>query len=141
MKAYHDWGEDFVDRLFGMWAFAILERASGEVLLGRDRLGIKPLYLSENERAAAFRLLPARAAGGGDLDTSIDPVALHHYMSFHSVVPAPLTILRGVRKLPPATLMRVRARRRAAPWSYWSPRFPRDRGRDDLEPRTGRPPC
>ena len=58
-------------------------------------------------RPAALRAastLPALLAGGG-VDTSVDPVALHHYLSWHSVVPAPRTILRGVRKLPPATLL------------------------------------
>lgn len=44
LKAYHAWGADFVHRLNGMFAFAIWERDSGRVLLGRDRLGIKPLY-------------------------------------------------------------------------------------------------
>ena len=42
---------------------------------------------------------------GGGVDTRVDPVALHHYLSFHSIVPAPRTILRGVRKLPPATVL------------------------------------
>jgi len=45
LKAYHHWGDDFVSHLMGMFAFAIVERDSGRVLLGRDRLGIKPLYL------------------------------------------------------------------------------------------------
>src|SRR5437773_1311114 len=74
--------------------------------LAHDRLGIKPLYLHElpdgGLRIASS--LPAIVAGGG-VDTRVDPVALHHYLSFHSVVPAPRTILRGVRKLPPATLL------------------------------------
>ena len=58
-------------------------------------------------RAAALRAastLPALLRAGG-VDTRVDPVALHHYLSWHSVVPAPRTILRGVRKLPPATLL------------------------------------
>jgi asparagine synthase (glutamine-hydrolysing) len=47
LKAYHAWGGDFVRRLNGMFAFAIWERDSGRVVLGRDRLGIKPLYYAE----------------------------------------------------------------------------------------------
>ena len=47
LKAYHAWGTDFVTRLNGMFAFAIWERDSGKVILGRDRLGIKPLYYAE----------------------------------------------------------------------------------------------
>ncbi len=96
LKAYHHWGDRFVDQLFGMFAFAIVERDSGRVLLGRDRLGIKPLYITEDANRIRFASsLPALLAGGG-VDTRIDPVALHHYLSFHSVVPPPHTILRGV---------------------------------------------
>lgn len=84
-----------------MFAFAIWERDSGRVLLGRDRLGIKPLYLQECRQGLRFASsLPALLAAG-DVDTSLDPTALHHYLTFHAVVPAPHTILRGVRKLPP----------------------------------------
>ena len=63
LKAYHHWGDRFVDRLYGMFAFAIVERDSGRVLLGRDRLGIKPLYLTEDARPRPVRLVAARAAG------------------------------------------------------------------------------
>ena len=90
-----------------MFAFAIVERDSGRVLLGRDRLGIKPLYITEDaDRVRFASSLPALLAGGG-VDTRIDPVALHHYLTFHSVVPPPRTILRGVPKLPPATLVAI----------------------------------
>ena len=76
-------------------------------MLARDRLGIKPLYLSEGRGRLRFAsTLPALLAGG-DVDTELDPVALHHYMTFHSVVPAPRTILAGVRKLPPATVRTI----------------------------------
>ena len=55
LKAYHHWGDRFVDHLLGMFAFAIVERDSGRVLLGRDRLGIKPLYLTGDSRRIASR--------------------------------------------------------------------------------------
>jgi asparagine synthase (glutamine-hydrolysing) len=122
VKAFHHWGaERFVDRLIGMFAFAIVERATGRVVLGRDRLGIKPLYLAEVNGGLRFAsTLPALLAGGGGIDTEIDPVALHHYLSFHSVVPAPLTILRGVRKLEPATLLTIEAGGARSERRYWS---------------------
>jgi len=106
LKAYHAWGEACVERFHGMFAFALFERESGDVVLARDRLGIKPLYLSRQGDVLRFAsTLPAVVAAGG-VDTDIDPVALHHYMTFHAVVPAPHTILKGVEKLPPATLAR-----------------------------------
>lgn len=122
VKAFHHWGaERFVDHLIGMFAFAIVECATGRVVLGRDRLGIKPLYLAEVQGAVRFAsTLPALLAGGGGIDTEIDPVALHHYLSFHSVVPAPLTILRGVRKLEPATLLTIEAAGARSERRYWS---------------------
>jgi asparagine synthase (glutamine-hydrolysing) len=128
LKAYHHWGDHFVDRLYGMFAFAIVERDSGRVLLGRDRLGIKPLYLTEDANRVRFASsLPALLAGGG-VDTRIDPVALHHYLTFHSVVPPPRTILRGVSKVPPATLVAIEPNGRRTTKTYWAPDFTR---RDD----------
>jgi len=135
LKAYHRWGDRFVDHLKGMFAFAIVERDSGRVLLGRDRLGIKPLYLTEDAHRVRFASsLPALLAGGG-VDTRIDPVALHHYMTFHSVVPAPLTILRGVRKVPPASLAAIEPDGRITTTTYWSPDFGRRADRADWTER------
>ena len=125
LKAYHQWGDRFVDRLYGMFAFAIVERDSGRVLLGRDRLGIKPLYLTESPSRIRFASsLPALLAGG-DVDTRIDPGALHHYLSFHSVVPPPRTILRGVTKVPPASLVAIEPDGRTTTTTYWEPDFTR----------------
>ncbi len=136
LKAFAQWGLDFVDHLIGMFAVAIVERDSGRVVLARDRLGIKPLYVAHTPSAVRFAsTLPALLAAGpgrtGDepLDTSIDPVALSHYLSFHSVVPAPRTILAGVRKLPPATVRVYEPDGRVRDRVYWSPEFSRSPSR------------
>ncbi|MBI1905339.1 MAG: N-acetylglutaminylglutamine amidotransferase [Rhodocyclales bacterium] len=126
LKAYHAWGRDFVRRLNGMFAFAIWERDSGRVVLGRDRLGIKPLYYAEIAGGLRFAsALPALLAGGG-VDTGIDAVALNFYLSFHAVVPAPRTLLAGVRKLAPGTLMTIEADGRRGEHTYWSLAYPND---------------
>ncbi|HEY6422173.1 MAG TPA: N-acetylglutaminylglutamine amidotransferase [Pseudonocardiaceae bacterium] len=125
LKAYHRWGTSCVDHFLGMFAFAVLERDSGRLVLGRDRLGIKPLYVSHTPRRLRFAsTLPALLAAG-DVDTAIDPVGLHHYLSFHSVVPAPHTILAGVEKLPPATVRTVHPDGRREDREYWRPAFSR----------------
>jgi asparagine synthase (glutamine-hydrolysing) len=119
LKAFHAWGRDCVRRFHGMFAFAIVERDSGRLTLARDRFGIKPLYLAESAGRLRFAsTLPALLAGGG-IDTAIDPVALHHYMSWHAVVPPPLTILAGVRKLPPATVATFEPDGRRSDTTYW----------------------
>jgi asparagine synthase (glutamine-hydrolysing) len=119
LKSFHAWGADCVNRFQGMFAFAIVERDSGRLTLARDRFGIKPLYLAERQGVLRFAsTLPALLAGG-DVDTALDPAALHHYMSWHAVVPPPLTILAGVRKLPPATVAVWEADGRSKQHRYW----------------------
>ena len=142
LKGWAEWGEGMLDRLAGMFAFCLVEHASGRAVLARDRLGKKPLYLQElgdgGLRLASS--LPALVAGGG-VDTSVDPVALHHYLSFHSIVPAPRTILRGVRKLPPATVLVIEPDGRRRERRYWDPPFERSPAHDGLVgARTGRTP-
>src|SRR3954454_24344382 len=120
LKAYHAWGGDCVRRFKGMFAFALWERDSGRVTLARDRLGIKPLYYSEGPGFFRFAsTLPALLAAGG-VDTSLDPVGLHHFFSFHAAVPAPNTVLRGVKKLEPATVLTIEPDGRRTSRRYWS---------------------
>ncbi|WP_375425198.1 N-acetylglutaminylglutamine amidotransferase [uncultured Friedmanniella sp.] len=130
-KGYAEWGLDCVDHFLGMFAFAVYEHRSGRLVLGRDRLGIKPLYLDQTpDRLRFASTLPALLAGGGT-DTSIDQTALSHYLTFHSVVPAPRTILNGIKKLPPATVRVVEPDGTFVDRRYWSPDFSRDPDRAD----------
>src|SRR4051812_8547520 len=126
IKAWKAWGDGFVDRLYGMFAFCLVDTVTGRALLGRDRLGIKPLYLADTPEGLRFgSTLPGLLAGGG-IDTSLDPVALHHYFMWHAVVPPPLTVLRGVRKLAPATLLAIEPDGRRTETVYWQAPFDRD---------------
>src|SRR3954470_10988041 len=72
-------------------------------------------------------LRPALLAAG-DVDTTVDPVALHHYLSWHSVVPPPRTILSGVKKLPPATVRTIEPDGRSTDLRYWDPPSTRPEG-------------
>jgi asparagine synthase (glutamine-hydrolysing) len=85
LKAYAEWGDDCPQYLQGVFAFAIWDVRKQRLFLARDRFGVKPLLIA-----------------GGDVDDTIDPVALHHHLSLHAVVPAPRTLLRGLRKMRPA---------------------------------------
>jgi asparagine synthase (glutamine-hydrolysing) len=140
LKAFHCWGEACVERFHGMFAFAIHERDSGAVTVARDRFGIKPFYYSRKGARLRFAsTLPAILAAG-DVDSEIDKAALHNYMSFHAVVPPPRTILKGVRKLPSATIRRYEADGSEREHVYWQPSYlrrPEDAGmtRDDWRDR------
>src|SRR5215218_9801887 len=135
LKGYAEWGAECVQHFLGMFAFAVLEHRTGRLVLARDRLGIKPLYVDARpDRIRFASTLPALLAGGG-VDTSIDRTALACYMTFHSVVPAPRTILSGVRKLPPATVRVIEPGGAGRDIRYWTPAFTRDPGRADWTAR------
>jgi asparagine synthase (glutamine-hydrolysing) len=119
LRAYAEWGEDCVARLHGAFAFAIWDRPAGSLLLARDRLGIKPLYYSLDGRCLRFASTTQALLAAGGVDTGIDAAALHHHFTLHAVVPAPRTLLNGVRKLTPATLMKIDARGRQETRPYW----------------------
>jgi asparagine synthase (glutamine-hydrolysing) len=126
LKAYHAWGKSCVNRLNGMFAFAIWHRETGRLFMARDRLGIKPLYYMIRSDGIRFASsLPALLAGGG-IQKEIDPVSLNYYMTFHSVVPAPYTILKGIYKLPPATTMVIESDGTVKEEIYWHLNFTPD---------------
>ncbi|PTU73670.1 N-acetylglutaminylglutamine amidotransferase [Pseudomonas mangrovi] len=131
LKGFHAWGEALLPKLNGMFAFAVWERDSKRLFLARDRLGVKPLYLNNDGQRLRFASsLPALLAGGG-MDTRLDPQALNYYLNFHAVVPAPHTLLAEVKKLPPASWMRVEADGRIEQKRWWQLDFgPREDERD-----------
>jgi asparagine synthase (glutamine-hydrolysing) len=134
LAAYRQWGTACVDRFHGMFAFAVVEHRTGRLVLGRDRLGIKPLYVARTPGRLRFASsLPALLAGG-EVDTSLDPVAVHQYLSWHATVAAPRTVLAGVRKLPPATVRVVEADGRQRDHRYWQPSYTRRPEYRDMSP-------
>jgi len=106
LKAYAEWGVDCLQRLHGMFAFAIRDENNGRLILARDRVGIKPLYYSKTDSRLLFAsTTQALLAADDSIDTSIDAFAMHNLFSLHAVVPAPRTILKGIRKVRPAHYM------------------------------------
>ena len=119
LKAYHKWGERCPEYLDGMFAFAIWDQQRQTVFFARDRLGIKPLYYSQTKTHLRFASNTQSILAAGEVDTQIDPVALHHQLTLHAVIPAPRTILQGIRKLPPATSMTIKANGETQTRQYW----------------------
>ncbi len=119
LRAYAEWGEACVERLHGMFAFAIWDAKAGRLFLARDRLGIKPLYYSRTRGHIRFASSLQALLAAGEVDTGIDPIALHHHLTLHAVVPAPRTLLNGVRKLAPATTLSVGLDGSSQEHVYW----------------------
>lgn len=97
VHAYEEHGLAFLEQLRGMFALALWDAARGRLLLARDRFGIKPLFYRADADGLAFA--SELTALGGPED-GFDPDALEAYLAFNSI-PAPLTVLRSVRKLLP----------------------------------------
>jgi asparagine synthase (glutamine-hydrolysing) len=125
LKAYHAWGVQCVERLRGMFAFVIWDMRTQALFLVRDRFGIKPLYYARTGSTFRFASNVQALLAAGEVDTSIDAVALHHQFTLHAVVPAPRTILNGVRKLAPATAMTISSDGRVSERVYWALRATR----------------
>jgi len=119
LKAYAKWGEACVDHLHGMFAFAIWDNKKQQLFLARDRLGIKPLYYVKTNHYLRFASNPQALLAAGDVDTNIDKIALHHQFTLHAVVPAPRTILQGIKKLGPGHFMTVRPKGQITDKRYW----------------------
>jgi asparagine synthase (glutamine-hydrolysing) len=125
LKAYAAWGEDCVRHLNGMFAFAIWDMVRQELFLARDRFGVKPLYYSVNSRCLRFASTSQALLAAGGVNTDIDPVALQFHFTLHAVVPAPRTVLRGVRKLEPACTLTIDKVGRRKLHRYWALRAQR----------------
>jgi asparagine synthase (glutamine-hydrolysing) len=106
LRAYIEWGEDCVQRLQGMFAIGIWDSKKQRLLLARDRCGIKPLYFSQTAERLLFASNTQALIHADDaIDTTLDATALHNLFSLHAVVPAPRTVIKGIRKVKPAHYM------------------------------------
>jgi asparagine synthase (glutamine-hydrolysing) len=104
VHAYEEYGDDFVDRLRGMFAIAIWDRQRQRLVLARDRLGKKPIYwrLADGRLTYGSELKALLAADDGPRD--VDRTSLALYLQYQ-YVPAPRSILVGIQKLPPASIL------------------------------------
>jgi asparagine synthase (glutamine-hydrolysing) len=104
LHLYEEHGPGLVSRLRGMFAFGLFDRARRRLVLGRDRFGVKPLYYHDDGRRLAFASELKALALDPSVPREVDERALADYLT-HGHVPAPRSIWRGVRKLPPAHVL------------------------------------
>lgn len=120
LKAYRQWGMECVTRFEGMFAFAIWDDHHEQLLMARDRFGIKPLYYAQVDGGLRFASNTQALLATGGVDTEIDPVGLHHQLTLHAVIPAPHTILKGIKKLEPGHWLVVNPDGQMFKKRYWS---------------------
>ena len=101
LNAYLKWGVNCLDKLRGMFAFAIFDKRKNNIFLARDRVGIKPLYYSFNKEEVFFSSDLRSISHNFSYELHIDEVALSQYLTY-GYVPSPRSIFKGINKLPPA---------------------------------------
>ena len=119
LKAYAEWGEDCPKHLQGVFAFAIWNTRTQQLFMARDRFGVKPCYYSLTRQGVRFASTSQALLAAGEVDDRIDPVALHHHLTLHAVVPAPRTLLHGLRKLRPGHSMTFTVKGERSLRRYW----------------------
>lgn len=101
---YEAFGDAFVDRLRGMFGFALWDRVRQRLLLGRDRLGIKPVYYAQSGRSLVFASESKAILSRPDYSPALDGAALRQFLAL-GYVPSPYSLFAGIGKLPPGTLL------------------------------------
>jgi asparagine synthase (glutamine-hydrolysing) len=101
VHGYEEWGEDFVQKLRGMFAIVLWDSRNQKLLLLRDRVGKKPLYYHLGKDRIIFASEIKALISDQSIPREIDPIALDSYLSF-GYVPSPLSIFKAIRKLAPA---------------------------------------
>jgi asparagine synthase (glutamine-hydrolysing) len=99
LNGYAEWGSSVLDRLNGMWAFAVWDRPAHSLFLSRDRLGVKPLVYADTPQSFVFASEIKALLASGLVHRELDLTALPHYLS-NFTVPEPYSLFRGVRRLP-----------------------------------------
>lgn len=118
VQGYEAWGRDVVSRLRGMFAFGVWDASRRTLLLARDRFGIKPLYVHRTNGRLVFASEVRALLASGLVPARLDTEALDWYLRYQTV-PAPRTLVRDVRVLPPGTVLEAVAEREAGPEPYW----------------------
>jgi asparagine synthase (glutamine-hydrolysing) len=117
LHGYAQWGDEVVQRLNGMFGFALWDARRARLVIGRDRLGIKPLYLYRDAKRLAFASEAKALLALPGVQAAIEPSALHGYLNL-GYVAAPASLFKGITKLAPATLLTVE-RGRIEQARYW----------------------
>jgi asparagine synthase (glutamine-hydrolysing) len=124
VNGYAEWGGDVFERLEGMFAVAIWDQQEQRLILGRDRLGIKPLYYSSNGDEFVFASEPKTILAGSSADPRLNPSALPDFFMLRAPV-GPPTLIDGMNKLSAGTWLSYdRREARVVEERYWMPRLP-----------------
>ncbi|HSD74332.1 MAG TPA: asparagine synthase (glutamine-hydrolyzing) [Steroidobacteraceae bacterium] len=133
LRCYLQYGDRFVERLNGMFAFVLHDAPRRRVFAARDHFGVKPLYYYVSDRSIVYGSEIKALLAHPEVRASVDPVAMQDYVALQFVL-GERTLFKDVRKLPPAWLQTVDLRSNTIHSErYWKPAFPEKRLQDEEE--------
>jgi asparagine synthase (glutamine-hydrolysing) len=118
LRGYDAWGLDVLQRLRGMYAFALWDPSRHRLLIARDRLGIKPVYIYRGDGFLLFASEVRALLATGLVPRRLDPTAVWQYLGYQAV-PAPRTLVEHVRALEPASWMTIDQDGTVGSGTYW----------------------
>lgn len=124
LHAFLEWDTGCFRRLRGMFALAVWNQAARRLVLARDRVGIKPLYIARLGKELYFASELKSLFAHQEIPRDLDRAALNHYLALN-YVPGPFTLVKGIEKLSPGTWLEWK-NGAVSTESYWSPRFEKD---------------
>jgi asparagine synthase (glutamine-hydrolysing) len=120
LKSYKEWGPESLSRFEGDFAIAIWDNRERKLFLARDRFGVKPLYYADEKNFFRFGSTLQSIIVKKDIDLQLDPESLHMHFTLHAVVPAPNTIFKNIKKVPPGHYLTIDENKKILFKKYWS---------------------
>ena len=120
LKSYREWGYECLKRFEGDFALAIWDAKNRNLFLARDRFGVKPLYFSNSNNFFRFGSTLQSIIAKKDIELELDPKSLHMHFSLHAVVPAPNTIFKNIKKVPPGHYLIMNKDKKLSINQYWN---------------------
>lgn len=119
LKSYIEWGHECLKMFEGDFAFAIWNSKKRSLFLARDRFGVKPLYFSNSNNFFRFGSSLQSIIAKKDIALELDPKSLHMHFSLHAVIPAPNTIFKNIKKVPPGHYLIINEDKKLSINQYW----------------------
>ena len=119
LKSYEEWGYKCLKKFEGDFSLAIWDAKNKILFLARDRFGVKPLYFSKSNKFFRFGSTLQSIVAKKDINLELDPKSLHMHFSLHAVVPAPNTIFKNIKKIPPGHYLIINEEKQLSINQYW----------------------
>ena len=127
LNSYKEWGEGCLKYLDGDFAIAIWDARRKRLFLARDRFGVKPLYYVNSKNFFRFGSTLQSIIAKKDISLDLNNKSLHLHFSLHAVVPAPDTIFKNIKKVPPGHYLIIDQEKNLSTFNYWNLESPKSR--------------